>query len=439
NYKSLYQSIVTTFQDHPTSPLENRIVIAGTSGIGKSSFLVYFIARLLSESEPENPPIVIFQMKEGSGCCVYGGISTLRGGDISEFQSFLDLSETWYLVDSSPKPMMKGSRIIISASPKTVDDITKDVEWSYYLAPWNLIELEKCRSGIAYFSKIKEDVMKEFYAKIGGVPRYVLQKPAIPLNRFANRKVAEEGAEKAAEKEAAEAAYGRVQQAINSVWDAATYIECISKARESKEISSIHHLWPTPDHHNFEFRWASEHIQKTIYEKVDKKSWQTIIYGKGCRFEEYVAHIFRKGGHTFEIRELGNATPRRSLLTIPERPTVKIYREPADFSALAQDNGTLYMPATLNFPCIDAALGPNKLFHMTLSNENPIKQKVFGQIINSILGGHPTSANMPELYFVVPDYKFDDYPVQNYLTTDGKVKQFALKFNLKTASPGVQL
>ncbi|KAK3837412.1 MAG: hypothetical protein J3R72DRAFT_196126 [Linnemannia gamsii] len=96
-----------------------RVVITGTSGIGKSAFLVYYTVRPLATGHDDNPPIVVFHEKGGSKCYAYGGMSTLRG-DIEGFRHFASLRETWYLVDSSPDPQLVEARTIISASPKTV-------------------------------------------------------------------------------------------------------------------------------------------------------------------------------------------------------------------------------------------------------------------------------------------------------------------------------
>ncbi|KAI7822706.1 hypothetical protein BC939DRAFT_177436 [Gamsiella multidivaricata] len=144
-YKDLYQEVSMKFQDSPRNRAQKHVVVTGTSGIGKSAFLVYFTIRLLATSSNDNPPIVVFQEKGGSKCYVYGGLSTLRYGDIEDFRPFLNLPETWYLVDSSPNPLLERARTIISASPKTLhsemnqyQEVDKRVPWRYYMAPWML-------------------------------------------------------------------------------------------------------------------------------------------------------------------------------------------------------------------------------------------------------------------------------------------------------------
>ncbi|KAF9956987.1 hypothetical protein BGZ65_002306, partial [Modicella reniformis] len=271
DYKRLYQSIiVSTFKDRPASPLENRIVVEGTSDIGKSSFLVYFIARLLYESGLENPPIVIFHKTGGSDCHVYERISTLRHGKIN-------LSETWYLDDSSPRPLFKSATIIISTSPKTLvgyKHVTKEVVWSYYLALWDLDELKKCRSHIALFGKITEE------------------RPLVSVGNVSN--------------------IPRMQNQSGGRFRAVFFIAGLLLTTAVSNSDGYHRK-------RFTRNWMNNR---------GKAQLENAICGDGFSFKEYVAHVFRKGGHTFEIKELGNATPGG--------PTIRTYREPADFSALAQ-------------------------------------------------------------------------------------------------------
>jgi hypothetical protein len=492
-YKQLYREIIDRFTDSPGSRRQNRIVVTGTPGIGKSAFLPYFIVRLLAQSDNDKPPIVVFQTKD-ERCFVYGGTSVVRTGKIPVFEDLLNLLETWYLVDSSDKPVLGPSKIIISASPRTLvnyKDVMKEVVWTYYLAPWDLQELEKCQKSVTAFSVVTSTFMNRLYDKIGGIPRYVLQKPADKFHSLLKQdekllsplELADKlrKLEPVAEIEACR----RIEEAIVHVNNPIMYIECMNDAEEHIRISGrIFHRWPTVDCKSFEYRWASEYIMTRIYERLDKQSWQSLLEAAirddtpGIAYEAFAAHIFRKGGHTFEVKELGKAAALDHL-TIPERPPVTIYRKAADLSAL-RNGQTLYMPATPNFPCIDAALGPNKLFQLTLSRKHPIKQAEFEKIVNSILSpttsssssstlplttsstsstssstlplttsstSSSTSSSTLNLYFVVPEDKFQDYTVQKYLTVDGKisnqvpkivqdVKQFALKFNLKSASNG---
>ncbi|KAG0066502.1 hypothetical protein BGZ92_005318, partial [Podila epicladia] len=82
---------------------------------------------------------------------------------LEDFEPFLDVRDTWYLVDSSPNPVLSQAKTIISASPKTLasetqqyKDVDKTVEWRYYMAPWDLEELKICRSKVTDFQVVPE-------------------------------------------------------------------------------------------------------------------------------------------------------------------------------------------------------------------------------------------------------------------------------------------
>ncbi|KAK5816992.1 hypothetical protein F5H01DRAFT_189678 [Linnemannia elongata] len=120
-YKELHDTILGTFENaHARNAIRKHIVVTGTSGIGKSAFLVYFAIRLLAESDDDNPPMIVFHTKRSEKCYVFGGCSTVRSGSIKDFEPFLSLPDTWYLVDSSSDPVLDRAKTIISASLNTL-------------------------------------------------------------------------------------------------------------------------------------------------------------------------------------------------------------------------------------------------------------------------------------------------------------------------------
>ncbi|KAG0275869.1 hypothetical protein BGZ97_010199, partial [Linnemannia gamsii] len=94
-YEDLHDTILGKFENACTgNETQKHVVVTGTSGIGKSAFLVYLAIRLLAESDDDNPPIIIFHTKRSAECYVYGGLSTVRSGDIEDFKPFLNLPDT---------------------------------------------------------------------------------------------------------------------------------------------------------------------------------------------------------------------------------------------------------------------------------------------------------------------------------------------------------
>lgn len=184
-YKDLYNTILGQFlRDDVQRPgIRNRIIVSGTSGIGKSAFLVYFAVRLLAESDDDNPPIIIFHTKRSDKCFVFGGRTAVRSGSLEDFEPFLSLPDTWYLADSSDQPALDRAKTIIAASPKTLEaetgykDVDKKVGWLYYMAPWSREELQICWDRVANFQVVPLELVERLYLEIGGVPRYVLERP----------------------------------------------------------------------------------------------------------------------------------------------------------------------------------------------------------------------------------------------------------------------
>ncbi|KAG0358123.1 hypothetical protein BG005_002717 [Podila minutissima] len=179
-YKDLFDKILGKFENN--HEFKKHVIVTGTSGIGNSAFLVYFAIRLLAESDESNPPMIIFHTNYREECYIFGGHTTVRYGNIDDFRPFLNLPDTWYLVDGSLKPLLSRAKTVISAPPKTLQghqykDVDRSVVWRYFMAPWNLEERKNCRSSVTAFQVVPEETMEELYSEIGGVPRYVLDWP----------------------------------------------------------------------------------------------------------------------------------------------------------------------------------------------------------------------------------------------------------------------
>ncbi|KAF9406025.1 hypothetical protein BGZ76_006429, partial [Entomortierella beljakovae] len=318
-YKTLHDDLVTRLRDTEDTEenMSNRIIVTGTPGIGKSAFLVYFSIRLLSEYIGDEPPIIIFQSKWGTTCYAFGGDSIVRGTR-GVFKNFLDLPETWYLVDSSPVLELSQSRAIFSASPNELEDTLKEVVKQrplfYHMTPWELSELKELRNAVSKFQSVSPELLVRLYDKIGGIPRYVLEIPALTLgkNRF-------NGDTKMAESEA----YDRVKKAILYVKDSALLLQLFALGKDSLEHSGcILHRWPKDNHRDYYLKWGSPHIMDEIVRQLKERSWsqvlQDLVQGdkdisKGPLFEVYVHHLTRKGGFNFETKGLTPNLPAGSL------------------------------------------------------------------------------------------------------------------------------
>ncbi|KAF9316071.1 hypothetical protein BG003_002377 [Podila horticola] len=282
SYKDLYDKILGKFENkRPYDPeCKKHVIVTGTSGIGKSAFLVYFAIRLLAE-------------------------------------------------DSSPEPVLDRAKTIISASPRTLaserhqyQDVDKRVTFRYYMAPWNLKELEICRNSVAGFQEVPPEMMRELHSEIGGVPRYVLE---IPMRES---KLNPNGLDLAK----ASARY-YLEQALNNIMDPITMMQYFVQGKETLEFSGrLVHRWPSDDEHRqFRLEWASANIARRVGELLTEEACTKILKqliidpegsASGIMFEAYVLRTFRTGGHTFDLKDL--ETGHFELLRIPRNPRTRV-------------------------------------------------------------------------------------------------------------------
>ncbi|KAK3833207.1 MAG: hypothetical protein J3R72DRAFT_527227 [Linnemannia gamsii] len=474
-YRDLYNTIYRRFETkrpHTGYESEKYVVVTGTAGIGKSAFLVYFAIRLLAESDDDDPPIIIFHTKGSSECFVFGGHSTVRFGDIKAFKPFLNLSDTWYFVDSSPNPVLDQAKTVISASPKTLfsedpqfKDVDKEVSWRYYMAPWDLEELKNCRTNVADFEVVPLEAVVELYSKLGGVPRYVLRWPMQELKLSPEDLEGSKDLDDAKTKESARLenakikACARLEGAINMAKDPVMLMQFFAQGKDSLEFSSpLIHRWPMGDHSTFRLEWASIYVAEKVADLLNQDACNQMLErliadpkgsASGVIFEAYVLRTFRDGGHTFEIRNLENEDEDLASLEIPRNPKTehfdKITPVPAD---------TLCIPKICNYACVDLLLAPRDLFQITVSDKHPIKGVPLSKLLESLTQAGWGSSKERRLFFVVPGRVYADFKKQNYLTLEEKVyktipveiqcvKQYVLKIDLESAvsgkSPGLQV
>ncbi|KAF9993425.1 hypothetical protein BGZ65_011039 [Modicella reniformis] len=310
----------------------------------------------------------------------------------------------------------------MSASPKTLIDkyaeAAKGSPVYYNMAPWELDELE-AKSRASKWSN--RNSWRGFTQRLEEYHGRNMEATVVQVKDEAERE-----------------AYRHVKEAIEVVKDPSILLHCFDNMEDSLDFSGrILHRWPNVNHTSYHLRWGSEHIQKEIINCLKNQSWATLLrnlvegrqeISKGPLFELYVRHIFRKGGLSFEVKDLENGRVCDPLVIPADSPV-----EP------------LLIPTISNFPCIDLALAPDKLFQVTVSLEHPIKQAPLKNIVEAILGEKPKKNAHVGLYFVVPNSIYDKFKVQSYSTLSGgtsekvpdiirrHVKQYALKVDLDSA------
>ncbi|KAG9319595.1 hypothetical protein KVV02_003139 [Mortierella alpina] len=200
-YKDLYNIIHGRIQgdDYQDPEILSRIIVARTSGISKSAFLVHFAVRLLAECADDKPPILIFHTKRSN--------------------------------KQPQNPTLDRAKTIISASPKTL------------------------KAEINY---------KDIDKKLGGVPRYVLEKPWSVL-KYMPRDSIDNDREKLT-KVAKKSAIQRVDEALDSVKDPMVLLQYFAQGREALEFSNrLLHRWPSnEDHDEYRLEWALASIRDRL-------------------------------------------------------------------------------------------------------------------------------------------------------------------------------
>jgi hypothetical protein len=314
--RRVYKKLFNIFTDYNGS----YIHLTGSSGIGKSCFLIYLAIRQLSESSNDNPKIIIFQAKDASReWYCFAGTTVARCGAYEDFADFLLLSDTLYLADGILKPKILPAKTLVALSPnslhehgsKEFQDFDK-ISSVYYMPPWTYPELEECRMNV--YSKLPAALMEKIYYRVGGVPRSVL---SLPMGHQQDWEKAED------------TAIRRVKAALVEMRSPSKLMECFREGAEFEKFSSRLILtWCGNEELTRPlYAFASPYVQREIMERLDKETARYMLQRltdesfrkstyKGIMFECYTHYLLKNGNITFNIRPLeGNGQPER--LTIP--------------------------------------------------------------------------------------------------------------------------
>jgi hypothetical protein len=432
-----------------------RVLLTGTAGIGKSTFLIYFIIRYLYEfsrapDSSENAAatlqndehsvvssgrmrhVLIFQsVRSEDEFYAIAGPDILRKGTYRDFEAFLLLRTTWYLVDWRPR---LGARDVSAAtlfvlSPNSIRDrdfnhFDKVLLLSLCMPVWTYDELEKCRQNV--FPELSKEFLDYIYDRVGGMPRSCLEAPARALGHRLDEEYARESGVR------------RLQAALNAVNDP---LDVLRVQEESMKVSGwlLHQV---PDSETgYEDRgqrvWASAYVIDRFVNRVDPRSasnmtrqvmhgltWKKRDRRLGKIFECYVRHLFfRAGGARLRKRRLYRALDKRKesepqqWFTVPQGLAHKPFSAMADFSIPEDDAGTIWTPGP-HFPGVDMILTPNSLFQITIPPHHPVKQEPWQKILEKL----PVKKKI-SLYFVVPESIFETFTFENHHNEQGQVSQ----------------
>lgn len=437
-YHELYDMITKL----PTTVIQSiRILLTGTPGIGKSTFLVYFIIRHLYESgkvtlDRRMLDIIILQ-PAGSENEIYAfaAPNIVRKGTYSDFEAFFLIPTTLYLVDWKPKskPISKPATTLFTLSPNSIqDDDFKDFEKVLFMRlcmpVWSYDELEACRRHV--FPEQSTRSLSYIYSRAGGVPRSCLEAPTEALRVGCSEEMANEKG------------LQRLEDAFNQIKDPLDFLRTQEQSLGLKVSGRLLHKVPGVPDSETSYRdsshriWASAYVIDRFIGMVDTHAADNmnrqVMEGLarnerdgtlGKIFECYVRHLFFKGGGVkLRKRRLYGVSnkrkqPAQQWFTMPKNLEHKPFSGMIDFSIPEEDTGTIWTPGP-NFPSVDLILTPNFLFQITISSYHPVKQEPLRKIVEKL----PAKENI-SLYFVVPEEKFETFTLQNYQNEQGKLSR----------------
>ncbi|CAB4384342.1 unnamed protein product [Rhizophagus irregularis] len=409
---------------------KHKFLVTGTSGVGKSCFLIYFLILHLCE---QDVPIIFQSHKNKEVFYCFENLN-LSSGSYKDFSTHWNSSETWYLADGIISPELVSAKTVIALSPKGVakdkfQEIDKDIVKKFNMSPWTLGELSFCREHV--FPEVPQDIMQELYYKAGGVPRYVFRRVEISLHYGSDPKIDVERQMIIYE------AFERVQQALLLVEDFSGLLNCFTENAYFIQYSShLVHRWADSSYIGFHLQWASRYIQDEIEKNLDKQSWKSLLEriqtmkeypaARGLMFELYVIHLFRSCNEQFQMRELledpkPTSTPGHKKFSLNKPVTANI-RTAAELASKNDNN--IILPDTTNFGAADLFYTPDTIFQVTVSNNHPIKQAELVRIVENMPAYRKNVNALIYLVFVVPEDIYESYRYQDIVVKDPISRNF---------------
>ncbi|GBC06602.1 hypothetical protein RclHR1_06950008 [Rhizophagus clarus] len=429
----------------------NKLRISGNPGIGKTIF-GYYLLYLLAK---KNATIVFDSCKEKKSF-VFNGEHAFRCND-DEIDLYLLDARVWYIVDGKEPKDVNAKTILICSSKRDHYKHFDNYEGKIairYMPIWSWKEIKQCRKYI-YNDKIDERLARDLFSKWGGIPRYVLEK--------ANEKVYQNMLK--------DAIYNCKEDIFDYVGESD-----VERTLSSHMIVHIHVNLPVKDDKEvgeYELsqysetqlqldrngitpytetilRFASNYVLEQVTELLETRMRERlrdqIKAGTGNSLLgnafEYIAHKMLRNGGNFEVRPLDEYS-KENIDDPAAKVNLSQQNLPLYFKSSSIDkikDGMYYQAWESNFPSLDSVITPNKVFQMTIAKHHPIKMNGLKALCNKF--GDKSAKELIYYYFVVPEYLYDDYKVQKFVTSkekdakiipnwiDERVFQYVLKIKL---------
>jgi hypothetical protein len=403
-------------------------IVLGTPGIGKSTFVLYMIFRVLLTDATKSATFILEgeeNLRPWRKKLVYknGVLVTALEGDGSSFKNEITQPDVFYFLDGiSPAkpPVTKRPCTLEVTSPKQdrwhafskqsdqhEDIITRCMEG------WSLAELRAARDALG--NTMTDEELEARHAVLGGTFRFVLTDPRVkPLDKVESTLVKTE---------------------LKKMVDSNGAIGC-----EQGVSNVLVHLYPDLTdaermHDNVKYEFASKTVAQLVRERTKlqhKDFFKTIvnfsgenIYFSGLKgrlFEDEAHERLMQGG-TFEVQQLqppkgkGKKRPKPGDV---EKLKIPPFKQPPQSLQSAQDiknaSSTVYFkPSSPHFASVDAVAQPSLMFQMLTGLRHPLGIAKLQQLLL-----HLKHSDKARLYLVGPRAMLGSVYFQPY-TLNGKV------------------
>ena len=403
------------------------VYITGTSGIGKSLYLLYFMYALVRESivNATTVPTIFYKTREGESFLL------LPDGNVMKSTMAIPVftRETgvpnYVLIDSvvHSLDLQYGPHILVASNTKFFKEFQKRITEvgpkgkKIYMDQWSKGELHCISPYHLDILDLRYDIFggsaRNF--KLSGLslsndnPQYAIVESIIELFFNARRHtVIEED-------------WTNTKASITCA--IVEQLNMVEETDSQEAFSSMFYQTLTTG----QMTWATTFLKLLAGKLLDTKALtiserlQQIIGTSGmCIMFEYQGHeALLKSKAQYTAKSLvKNQRPASISFSVPN--TLVLFRAISDISALSAE--CYGVPAAGNFPCIDSIMQPRTVFQFTTTRDHPgIEDKM------STIRAQLREKNVKRhcLIFVVPRELLADFPVQSGY---GDIKQYVMTY-----------
>lgn len=407
-------------------------IVTGNPGVGKSRSMAYLLWILLKnektiiyESRSDKNFYAFIPFKNSSGKCVYDGYSCGKSRFRIEECAALQNPNNYYLIDPVfPVPEKPcAAHTILAASPNKnrINEFMKGKKvFEFFIPVWTLTELECVREYMKVDIKestrcLTKEELQNRYNICGGIPRYIFseEKQFNLINNEINDAIIDLKLDKIS------------QLIINT-----TKIgDQTSPGRYSSKIIAIQSLLDLDDNEKFYFynincRLSSAYVKICILRKyyndmmnILNPKTRTINIsdsGLGCFLEALSVSILMVGG-SFETTNLEDGI--NSILDLPA--AIVHYEENVwknfskKWNEILNNNSTnVILTGASNQPIVDIVDNHRRAFQITKNLVHKINGKQLYKLFSDELNDQFNNVNQLHLYFMIPEYMYDDFKLQ---------------------------